>query len=444
MDQHAGNKIASAIDGCYYDGVSYFKYSPEEDTYHSWSKEDLSLQLAYNYRLQEFGQERALSETRQAIANIQKLGRVRGAGPFCGRPMGITEFEGGRYLNTYDRKPIQPHDGPATTADFPWIHNFLESYFDPYEQKDYFLGWLKVFYQGMLYCDPAPQGHILFLAGETSQGKTFLSHYIVGKMVGGSEEATQFLTGGREFNSGLFKVPLWTMDDTLPATTTDRRLMYTGLLKKMASNQTFVSNEKFEKSCKVEWRGRVLVTCNLDPQSIQIIPNMDASMQKKVSILRVADATEKDRGFALERKEIFKIIDRELPFFTKWINEWEIPPHVKGDNRYIVQNHRQKDLEDASEASSETEQMADILWMFAVDYFKSYPELDLWEGTTGQLYHALTECPMTKNLSNKMSHPQLSGRMNRLASSAHAKETIMTRREGRTTIWIIKRDLVSV
>ena len=151
---------------------------------------------------------------------------------------------------------------------------------------------------------------------------------------------------------------------------------YTALLKKMVANRVFSADEKFRKVQTVEWCGRVMVTTNLDPESIRILPALDVSNQDKVSLYRVRTM---DRKFPAD---LVEIIAGELPYLGRWLIDWEMPEALVGPVRYGVKPYIEESLLAEARQSSDTAQFEELLGAF----LKQLPDGTAeWAGTATDL-----------------------------------------------------------
>jgi len=166
------------------------------------------------------------------------------------------------------------------------------------------------------------------------------------------------------------------MDDVTPLSDAAKHRHYTALLKKMVANRIFSADEKFRKVQTVEWCGRVVVTTNLDPESIRILPALDVSNQDKLSLFRIRT---KDRQFP---EDVVDIITGELPALGRWLIDWEAPAEVRGSVRYGVKPYIEESLQIEARQSSDTAQFEELLGAFLQQLPEGTRE---WAGTATDL-----------------------------------------------------------
>jgi len=284
-------------------------------------------------------------------------------------------------LNTSTASVLKPAEvDPVLNIDatpssqFPWLYSYFSSLFDPVEQLDYFYAWLQRWYKSALDQRMLP-GQASFFAGVPNTGKTLLSTVILSRIFGGHTDASSFLCGEDNFNSHLFDSAVWSVDDVVPLTDRRTHLRFSALIKKMAANRTFSIREKFKIDKTIEWNGRIVVTCNTDPESIRILPDVDLSNRDKINLFHVAD-----RDTFTFPRNVAEIIISELPFFLRWLIDWTPPEHVLGDSRYGVKTYCEDSLLDAARHSSSAYSFLEVLLKFF-----DGQETDVWTGSATEL-----------------------------------------------------------
>ena len=325
------------------------------------------------------------------------------------------------------RMQIAPEgSGSPPTPNCPdaWIRDFLAGYFDPPEQLDYFYAWLKRWYESALEGRMLP-GQASFFAGAPNTGKTLLSNVILSRIFGGHIDASSFLSGEDNFNSHLFTSAVWAVDDVVPLTDNKSHLKFSALIKKMAANRTFSVREKYRVDKLIEWNGRVVVTCNTDPESIRILPDVDLSNRDKINLFRVAD-----RDTFVFPRDVEATIASELPFFLRWLLDWKPPDDVIGDTRYGVKTYCEHSLFEAARHSSSAYSFLEVLLKF----FEGQMEAT-WEGSATDLLSAmLNDADGLAGIAAKYAPRQVGRELSKLASQNYP---ITQQRTGAKRIWTI-------
>ena len=424
--QFQADQIGGAVSEVYFDGREYWTQLANGQ-WQASNKSDLALHLKVERGLSAVvPRGSTFSEVDQALHRIQKQQCIVCAAPLIHRPKGIVYIDGFRVLNTSTVAVFQPSEkqdvDPAT--DFPWLENYFATLFDPVEQLDYFYAWLRRWYASALDGKMRP-GQASFFAGVPNTGKTLLSTLILSRIFGGHIDASSFLSGEDGFNSHLFNSAVWAVDDVVPLTDNKSHLKFSALIKKMAANRTFSVREKYRVDKLIEWNGRVVVTCNTDPESIRILPDVDLSNRDKINLFRVAE-----RDTFSFPNNVAEIIQAELPFFLRWLLDWSPPEHVLGDSRYGVQTYCEASLFEAARHSSSAYSFLEVLLKF----FEGQVS-DVWTGSATELLSAmLNDQDGLAGIASKYTTRQVGRELSKLASQGYP---LTQRRQHATRIWDI-------
>ena len=218
------------------------------------------------------------------------------------------------------------------------MDTWLTQFFKDKESLDYFMGGYK---ESIPLCNKeSKQGHALILVGPTNKGKSLLSNKLIGGLFGGFADASDYLSGDSKFNKELGRAAAWVIDDTTSAAAEQRRA--TELIKKATANPRIEYQAKFEDTITISWAGRVIMSLNMDPTSLSVIPALDSSNRDKILALRISDKVESNFAKLLGVEEasntiIESRIADELPYFAQWLlHEFKVPKHIKGDSRFVL------------------------------------------------------------------------------------------------------------
>ncbi len=396
MAKYAMRAIEDILQGSAYDGKSFWQ-PDADDNWRSVSKDDFSQGL----RVKGFGLNKVkgkISEIDQVEYSIKTQRRVENAFPFLFYPSGVITWEGEKYVNTW-RGEVQAPAAPMTAERmelddgatfFPLIHKLITTMFEEvgetdHTQRDSFVAWLKYFYVHALKQVPRP-GQAIVIAGPTGKGKTFIVERVIGGLVGGARDATNHLVNGDKFTAQLAKYPLMAVDDSQGIADTKTLLRFSSMVKKYVANPELHCNEKYEKAGTVPWFGRLVILCNLDSNSLRIIPNMDISIRDKISLFK-ASSQIIDFG---EREVNNARIAAELPNFARFLIDWVIPDKlVSVEKRFGVAAYHHPDL-----LAESMQQGHSTLLEVLSDYFKAFrvnrPQDQSWTGLASLLHHELS------------------------------------------------------
>jgi hypothetical protein len=350
--QFQQDKIGAAVKNVWYDGRYYYLKS----TYGVWephSKEDFIARLKVRHGIDAGkGRGEVSSEMDQTLVYVQENRRVSGVVPRVYDKSELLYFNGRRFLNCAAVDPIIPADTPQEWGvNFPWIAEFLDTAFDralvpcvtkgkPPQPADVILhAWTKRFY-GSALGGELDKGQALFLAGGVDRGKTLLSTRIIGGLLGGLSDASDFLNSSTSFNKELLEVGLWCIDDGVASQDPQAHQKFSDMVKRAVANPFFSYHAKYRDAQRVAWHGRVVTTLNDDASSIRILPNLDTSIEDKIIVLKFAEGR---REFP-DAKEMNNILARELPFYARWLIDHQPPPELYGDKRFGVNSYIDESL----------------------------------------------------------------------------------------------------
>jgi len=263
------------------------------------------------------------------------------------------------------------------------------------------------------------------------KGKTLFSRAVVGKLMGGHADAQAHLVGGSEWTENLIQSPVMRIDDSLA--TSDRKGLtdFTNRLKKYTANAEMIYNQKYKQSGTVPWFGRIIITCNMDTESLRILPDMDLSTRDKISLFRTSDAVIDFPDWqTIDRK-----LSKELPAFARFLEDWEIPDScVSPDARFGVKSYHHPELLEESQQQG----LGTILELLASFMDKwtevSNDPLKPWEGCASVLYADLVvhNAEVTKEIK---AHG-LAVLLGKLSKNGYGLEKYKDR-ESRLNIWRI-------
>jgi hypothetical protein len=377
------SRFAAAIENRFFDGRLYW-YRDARDTWSSVNGDIMARHLNVKHGVSRDRKKGKPAEVDQCLTAIEDRNHVDGAFPFLFCPDILVESQGERLLNI-SRVAVMPPapDSRNWGEDFPWIADYLGRIFP--EDLDVFLSWLSRFYQNALKGKPK-KGQALFIAGPAGAGKTFLSWRIIGGLMGGFSEATDYVLGNTTFNNSLFYKPVWTIDDAVAGADLRRHAVYSQIVKKIVANPNQQFHAKFKDAVTQRWDGRLVVTLNDDPESIAMLPNIDHSVLDKLVMLLACDAGIDFRGAE-------EIVARELPFFAAFIRDYRIPEILltrPGEvARFGHDSFHHPDLINSARASSSTAGLAELLEMWRTEYFRANADETEWTGNTSALLVAL-------------------------------------------------------
>ena len=331
-----------------------------------------------------------LSEIDRAIYTLQRTRTVDGIHPAFYVPDDVIPIGTRSYLNTSTIRPgaAAPVRG-VWGKGFPWVAKFLEAAFK--EQIWHLMAWLAHAYKSGIVGDPQ-RGLALFIAGNSGLGKTFFGTVIAAKVLGGREDASAFLMGDDGFNANLLGAPLWTVDDAVAAADRKRHLRYSQIVKYVTANDTIKARGMYREGYTAPWRGRVIITFNLDAESMGMIPCLEISTVDKVLVLRIYDH---EIVFPEEG-----VLDEEIAYLCAWLRDWVIPDELKS-SRFGVKPYQHPDLVLAAAEASDTMGAEQLLEIWRVRYFTEHTDRREWVGNATDLMTELERFDDVRSLANR-------------------------------------------
>lgn len=339
-------KIGAAADGIWFDGKSYWRKSENGD-WRSRTKEDQLMWLRGQGVSGKTPPQGTISDAEKVLLAAQEDRTVAQAVPFVLDKREVITEGGYRFLNVAAKRTMMAME-KGEPAQFPWLHKFFNNVWDE-EQRDHFLAWFQRFYvsgsQGRLAA-----GHAIFIAGEGGRGKTLLNQVIIGGALGGYADATTYLLGETRFNKECGENAMWCVDDAKGLESLSSKKLFAEAVKKQIATPRVHMEAKFRDSCTLPWAGRIGVTCNIDPDSLAIIPALDGTIADKIMLFKFAGW----KPEFLPNAHMEALISKELPFFLAWLRDWTAPDYVldKDGVRYGVKAYKHPDMiETAQEVS---------------------------------------------------------------------------------------------
>ena len=426
VDEYENAKLDHLVDKYWFTGKAFYTFINGKAC--TLDKDQLKLELRQaGFRTTRNGQ--PLTEVENAILIIQQNSRIDEVAPIIFDERRIVESGPNKILNTSTLKPVQPA-GDADRNKWKFIDTWLTQFFKDKESLDYFYGWLQRIYSA-LYEKQSKQGHALILVGPTNKGKSLLSNKLIGGLLGGFADASDYLSGDSKFNKELGRVAAWVIDDTTSAASFAEQRRATELIKKATANPRIEYQAKFEDTITISWAGRVIMSLNMDPTSLSVIPALDSSNRDKILALRISDKAESNFAKLLGVEEasntiIESRIAEELPYFAQWLlHEFKVPKHIKGDSRFGIKSFIDPEIEEVAFANSTRSILIETVEFF-VRKFRDYDDKrTVWKGFATDFMQLVTELNGGKPLNNLVVNTEFMRRsMQSLEEACKADPTI--------------------
>lgn len=385
IKEYETKKMGDLLDLYWFNGKAHFTLL--DGTVQTIPKDQLILELRQAGFSMRTGRNR-LSEVETALVAIAKQNRIHEIAPVVFSDERVVHYNSHKILNTANITPIEPaSDGDIQNWSF--IKSWLEQLFVSDKKTDpllYFYAWLKRFYIAVLNREYL-QGQALLLVGPTNKGKSLLSNRVISALVGGFADASDYLSGQTKFNKDLARVAAWVIDDTTSAASFQDQRRATELIKRSVANPRIEYHAKYVDAVSVPWTGRVIVSLNMDANSLSVIPALDSSNRDKLMALRISNsATSKFPSNSV----VENTIAEELPHFAKWLLEWEPPEQIMGSSRFGVASYIDPTIASAAYDNSSRSAVAELVEFF-VKRAREYFSNPIWRGTLTEFQGAVHE-----------------------------------------------------
>jgi len=436
MDEFQADRLAPVLDNVRYlqkgdTGTFYVRgYDvTEPDQWHEVSTKNLSVWLEKRGFNAMRGKKGELSEVADVMGEITQQRAIYGARPFLYHPPGVIVYKGSKVLNTSKARVITPAPADQYTCaeecinDMQFLWSFMSGLFEPLSyyynpniQFEVLLSWLKMFYQGGYKLRPVP-GQAIFFAGNVSKGKTFYLMKILGPLMGGERDASNFLVHGSPWSDALAETPVAWIDDVDAVKSHESRQAFSSKLKALTANPHLFYNEKFKKAGDVVWLGRTHVNLNLDAYSSRMLPDADGSLKDKVIFLKLNDKRDDGFKFNPDRYVNEDRAAKELPVLARFLLDyWKIPEQLNNvdDPRFGIFSFKHPALHKLCNEQGPTRELKETIndWLQLETTFGDSDKVKVytgdltgksqkkfWVGTTHQLFVSLSSvyaCVMNK------------------------------------------------
>lgn len=396
VERFEEKKLATLLDQYWFSGRAFYKLLNGSPV--TIPKDQLLLELKRAGFSPKAKKNQTLSEMEQAVLTVSNDCRVDEVAPVVFSAERVVKFNGFRVLNNSKAVPVQP-DADGDPALWPWLHGFLHPMFVPddagQETLPYFFAWFQRLYAAVL-AHRLDQGQLLILLGPTGRGKTLLTNKIVGGAVGGFSDASAYLSGATAFNKDLCGSAAWVIDDQTAAATYADQRKFVELTKRSVANPRVEYHAKYADAIPLPWAGRVLMSLNLDAQSLAALPTLDSSNRDKIIALRVSEGHKPKFG---SNRHVEETIDRELPHFLRWLLDWQPPDRVVSSSRFGVATYVDSFIEAAAYDNSSRSAIAEMIDFFAKRVRDALGK-DYWTGTLTEMQAVLHEANGGRSVGN--------------------------------------------
>ena len=380
-------KMGNLLDEYWFNGRNFFKLLYNSAV--TIPKEQLVLELRQTGFSMKPKKGQALTEVEAAILTISNHNRIDEIAPVIFSKNRVVSYNSQRILNNANISPVEP-DADGDPVHWPFIHDWLGQLFKnstPIVTVNYFYAWLKRFYEAVIDRKMS-QGQALILVGATSKGKSLLSNRVISGLVGGYADASDYLSGQTKFNKDLGRVAAWVIDDTTSAASFQDQRKATELIKRAVANPRVEYQAKYADALSVPWAGRVVLSLNMDANSLSVIPALDSSNRDKLMALRVRDDA---RSKFPANSVVESTIQQELPHLGRWLLDWDPPEEVMVGGRFGVASFIDESVASAAYDNSSRSSIAELVEFFCKRCREQNDTIPEWKGTLTEFQVLLHE-----------------------------------------------------
>lgn len=414
-DEQRVANLGKAATDILFDGKNYWERSG--DRWVPRSRQSAMLILKERGMSDKAPKGAAISDAEKVLRYIEREdgGWVDGAASLINYRPGIVNVGGKRMLNISTFKPLAAAEKitGSPEIDFPFLWRFLSGHFARPELRplDHFLGWLQRFYRSLVTYTPE-MGQALFLCGPPNNGKTLLCLKIIGGLCGGRYSTPMaFFYGDSDFNDELFESPFIAINDEESPKTPAAKAKFQTKIKSFTVNPTHTYHPKFCARLMVEWIGRIMATLNNDPQSVAMLPEVNANTFDKMMFF----ASQPFVG-AWPAESAGTAVARELPAFARWLLDvYVLPADIRsGDARTGVLSFYDPEILDLSKQQVRAYDLVEMLRLWAgID--AEMVKTGVWIGTPTDLFSQLTLTTAMSFLLREWTVPKLANSLTTLA-----------------------------
>lgn len=297
-----------------------------------------------------------MQAVRESIRNRELDGGVQWHGSIAGHRQGL-----GRDTNdlpiliTSEAKIPEPMTGEA-----PIITEIVGGAFADPIATTIFMSWLAGRYRAVrAHCHiPSP---MLVLAGEINSGKSLLAWIVAQTLGGRTANPYAAWSGGMLWNDDLVGSELLLVDDCIGSTDIRSRRNFGASFKESIYPHSVQLRKRNHSSISVRPVWCVMVCCNDTPESLQIIPPLDADLADKIALLHVIGVKLPiDTSTPDGKTQLQALIRSELPAFAQQLMDWETPEELR-DRRSGIVAWRDPELSESVDAHSPSKRLEALL-----------------------------------------------------------------------------------
>ena len=330
-------------------GTGFSKYSRRAPVIHGIMKY-LKSRNQRNEGNQDF---KRLAE--ELLADIETTRAIAWAGSIAGYPPGRHIYGDTALLVTQGPRLIDPVPG-----DIPVIQSLLDQVLGAEEPQSIFWAWTAIGLRAVIASQHQP-GPMLCISGPVRSGKSLLAKIVQTVLGGRAANPHAAWSNGMQWNDDLTGSELLLLDDCEASTDhRSRRNLAANFKEAIYSNEVQI-RKRHTSSMALRPVWRVMMCCNDNPDSLQIIPPIDEDLSDKIILLRALGYTPPiDTSSTEGRSQLWQLILDELPAFVHYLRNYQIPEAIRASRSGVIA-YRDCELESAVSSLSQERVMEDML-----------------------------------------------------------------------------------
>jgi hypothetical protein len=223
----------------------------------------------------------------KALCDIRETQMVSYIGEIAGLPPGLHECNGSKALVTKGPHIIEGKEGEDTFV-MDMLKGLLTDPEHP-EQLGVFLDWLAHARRAVLK-GKRTQTPAIALVGGRGAGKSLAIEIINRSLGNRTAKAYQYFSGDNRFNADLVGTELLVIDDDAASRDPRSRVAFAQNLKSNLFSASFRVEGKGTNAVQTQPVHALAIAVNEDPEHLRVLPEIDESMEDKISLFRVQQA----------------------------------------------------------------------------------------------------------------------------------------------------------
>lgn len=368
---------------------------------------------------------KGLTATECVFIQSQIKRSVQYVGPLAGYKAGSFKTSAGDLVLV--TRGVSP--APAARGKWPFLQKFIAQLLPDGAQQDRFLYWLANSYRALTQGTFAP-GQCLVFIGPSQCGKNFAQTLITELFGGRVARPYEWFIGETAFNGELAQCEHWMISDERGSTDIRTRRAFGNAIKRAVAEQMLRVHPKGRQAITVERTfRRVTISCNEEPENVQVLPPLDDSILDKLIILKCSAAE-----LSSDYTQNMKRLREELPAMAYYLSTVKLPTEL-AKGRFNLEAYAHPEIvyllyEQAPEYRL-LAIMDEVLWSNVNDADRAP-----WTGTAVQLEKTLRSSEFVSQLQSLVTFSAAVGTyLGRLASKRTERVTL--HRNAKERKWVI-------